>query len=107
MDDENVFVDESGTGERLSEAGAAPGDDLAAGLATESGDLVGEIASCDRGFRPGRLVQRLREHDLGDLVHRGGVVVGGGWPKCGHFLIGHPPHDVCPGPADALKFPTL
>jgi hypothetical protein len=32
MDDENVFVDESGPRERLSEAGAAPGDDLPAGL---------------------------------------------------------------------------
>lgn len=107
MNYENVFVDESGPRKRLSEAGAAPGDDLPAGLAPEGGDLVYEIAACDRGFRPCRLVERLREHNLGDLVHRGGVVVGGGWPVRRHLLVGHPPHDVRPGPTDPIEFPTL
>jgi hypothetical protein len=43
---------------------------------------------------------------LGDLVHRGGVVVGGGWPVCCHLLVGHSPHDVRPGPTDPIEFPT-
>ena len=50
---------------------------------------------------------RLREHDLGDLVHRRGVVVGRGWPVSRHLLVGHPAHDVRPGPTDPIELPTL
>jgi hypothetical protein len=66
-----------------------------------------EVAACDRGLRPRRGVERLREHDLGDLIHRGGIVVDRGRPVRRHLLVGHPPHDVRPGPTDAIEFPTL
>jgi len=67
MNDENIFVDESGLRQRLREAGAAPGDDLAAALAAEGGDLVCELAACDRGFPTLQLVR---------LGERAGVTVG-------------------------------
>src|SRR6266567_2379198 len=107
MNHQRVFVDESGSGKRLRETGAAPGDDLAPRLTPEGRDLVCEIATCDRRFRPCRLVERVREHNLRDLVHRGGVVIGRGWPVPRHLLVGHPPHDVRASPTYAIEFPTL
>src|SRR5881227_3036049 len=62
-------------------------------------------SSCDREFRPCRVGDRLREHDLGDLV-RGGVVVGGGWPVRRHLLVGHPPM-TCVRLTDPIEFPAL
>jgi hypothetical protein len=42
--------------------------------------------------------------NLGDLVHRGGVVVAGGEPMRRHLVVGHPPHDVRPGRGIRLSF---
>jgi hypothetical protein len=45
-------VDQAEPGERLDERGAAMGHDLAAGLAPESGYLLGEVAAGDPGSGP-------------------------------------------------------
>ncbi len=52
MDDEPVFVDESEPGEGLREGGAAVGDQVAAWLALELGDLLAEVAAGDARFCP-------------------------------------------------------
>ena len=102
-----VFVDESRPGQCLSKPGTAPGDDLSAGLAAQGGNLVREVSARDRGLRPRRVLKRLGEDDFANVVHRCGVVVGGGGPERSHLFVSHASHDVRSCATNTVELPLL
>lgn len=54
-----VFVDQTQTRQRLHELGTAMGNDVAAGLNFEVGDLLRGVSTCDRRLRSVCSLQRL------------------------------------------------
>ena len=75
-------------------------------LLLESPDGLGEVSGGDLGLAPVGGCERVREHDLGDLVHRLGEWAGGGGPVAGPFRVGGGTDEVRAGVAHGLDHPT-
>ena len=88
---------------------ATPDDHVRAGLGLDGGDLGREVAPRDPGLGPGGLcvAERLREHHLGDVIHRCGVRVVGLRPVRRHLLVRDAPHEVGTGLAYPVQLPLL
>ena len=69
-------------------------------------DGLGEVSGGDLRLAPVGGCERVREHDLGDLVHRLGEWAGGGGPVAGPFRIGGGTDEVRAGVAHGLDHPT-
>src|SRR5215470_6463035 len=80
-------------------------DDVATGFALEGGYLPGEVAAGDPGAGPSGGWQRLGEDDLGQVVHKIGVVAARVQPVPGHLLVGDAAHDVGSGLAQGCDLP--
>jgi hypothetical protein len=109
LDQQAVLVDQVGRGERAGQPATTPDDHVRAGLGLDGGDLGRELAPRDPGFGPAGLgiAERLREHDLWDVVHRRRVRVAGLRPVRRHLLVRDAAHEVGAGPADAVELPLL
>src|SRR5438445_5265763 len=102
-----VLVDESRSGQCLSKPCTAPSDDFSTGLAAQGGNLGCEVSACDRGLQPRCILERLGEDDFGNLVHRCGVVVGGGGPERSQLHVGHASHEVRSCATNTVELPLL
>ncbi len=63
LDHQSVLVDQSESGQRLVEGGAAVGDQVVPRFALEAPDLLLEVAAGDSRLGPVGVLQRLREDD--------------------------------------------
>src|SRR5436190_16703838 len=66
-----------------------------------------KLAPGDSRLGPVGAFQRLREDDLGDLVHRPREVAIRGRPVSGHLLVGDPAHQVRAGTPARVEDPAL
>src|SRR3954452_12287299 len=107
LDHEPVLVDQPEPGERLVEPGAAVGDQVVPRLALEAHDLLGEVAACDPRLGPVGTLQRLREDDLRDLVHRPRELARRRRPGRGHLLVRDPAHQVGASAPHRVEDPLL
>jgi len=64
MNDQPIFVDQTGGNEALSEPSAAMRKDEFARLAFQSNDFLREITACHHGFSPGLQDRRCRRDAL-------------------------------------------
>jgi hypothetical protein len=86
---------------------ATPGDQVLARLALQLCDFVGQVAPCDPRLPPRCLLERLGEHDLGDVVHRCRVGIIGRGPELGHLLVRGTPHEMQAGVAQPVELAFL
>src|SRR5437879_5564245 len=70
------------------------GDDIRPWLLLQRGDLRCQVATGYPGGGPGSLAQRLREDDLGDVVHRCRVRFRRARPVGRHLLVRRAAHEV-------------
>ena len=106
MDEQVVLIDQAGLDQRAGEPCPTVGEQVSLGvLLLEPRDGVGQISADDRRLVPVGGRERLREHDLGDLVHRLGEGPGVGRPVGGHCRVGRGAHEVRVGVAHGLDTP--
>ena len=107
VDDKAVLVDQAGLDQRSGEPCPAVGEQVSVGaLLLEPRDGFGQVSGGDRRLTPVGGRERVREHDLGDLVHRLGERPGGGGPVIGPPRVGGGTHEVRAGVAHGLDGPT-
>src|SRR5215210_7430375 len=84
MDNKAVLVDQPGLDQRSRKPCPTLGEQVSAGaLLLEPCDGVGQVSGGDRRLAPVGGPERVRKHDLRDLVHRFGERTGGAGPVGG------------------------